>query len=411
VVGLGYVGLPTALALFESGASIVGYDISANRLDAIRNQSVDLLAGDHAALNKALDDPRFELTDDVSRLSSAQLVVICVPTPVDEHLVPDLSLLRAACHSVVEVACPGQTLVLTSTSHVGATEELLVLPLEARGFEIGNDLFVAFSPERIDPGHSSPLADRVPRVVGGWTPKCGFRAAELVAECGSAIHVVPHATVAEMTKLYENIFRAVNIALANEMSDYCRELRLDVRDVIAAASTKPFGFMPFMPGPGAGGHCIPCDPYYLLWQLRSRRASGPVLESAMAALSGRPRQVWTRVLETLSQFGVAVPRANVLVYGVAYKPNVADVRESPALEVITALRHKVRHVDYYDPRVPSVIVDGDQLHSVECLDGKPWDLVLVHTIHADSATEWLESQPLVLDATYRLAPSETIVSL
>jgi nucleotide sugar dehydrogenase len=411
VVGMGYVGLPTALSFFEEGASIIGYDISERRLAAIRDQAVDLLPRDRAALIEALDDPRFELTDDVTRVSSAELVVICVPTPVDSHLVPDLSLLRAACHSVVEAAVKDQTIVLTSTTHVGATEELLVRPLEDRGFTIGSDLFVAFSPERIDPGHSSPLADRVPRVIGGWTPQCGVRAAELVGQSGIAVHIVPHAGVAEMAKLYENIFRAVNIALANELSDYCRELHLDVRDVLAAASTKPYGFMPFMPGPGAGGHCIPCDPHYLLWQLRSRRASGPVLESAMAALAGRPRQVSCRTMEVLGHYGIPPHTARILVYGVAYKPNVADVRESPALEVIAALRHKLGQVDYYDPRVPSITVDGEELHSIDSLDGTPWDLVLVHTVHTDATTSWIESQPLVLDATYRLPPSENIVSL
>jgi nucleotide sugar dehydrogenase len=410
IVGLGYVGLPTALSLFESGAGIVGYDNSDRRIAAIRNQDVDLLPHDRQALFEALQHPRFDLTNDVRRLEDAEAIIICVPTPVDEHLVPDLSLLRCACDAVTQVATRGQTIILTSTTYVGTTQDFLVRPLESRGFNVGTDIHVAFSPERIDPGIEHSTNGGVPRVVGGWTPQCGVKAAEYLMMSTSHVHIVPSPAVAEMTKLFENVFRATNIALVNELADHCNELDLDVRDVIDAAATKPYGFMRFTPGPGVGGHCIPCDPHYLLWQMRSRRAPSPVVESVMSAIAARPRHVVHRVLEELEQREIAIPRSRVLVHGVAYKPNVDDVRESPALEIIAGLESKVGEVAYYDPRVPAVTVDGRQLHSLDSPDGG-WDLVLLHTLHDSAPFTWFDEQSLVLDATYRLTPSDSVVSL
>ncbi len=215
-------------------------------------------------------------------LRSADAVIVCVPTPVDDHRAPDLGALGSACATVVEYAQPGQLLLLTSTTYVGCTHDLLVEPLRRRGLVAGRDIAVAFSPERIDPANERYPADRVPRVVGGATASCAGRASQVVAAVAPDVHVVSSAEAAEMTKLYENTFRAVNIALANELASVSRTLNLDAMEVIAAAATKPYGFFPFYPGPGVGGHCIPCDPHYLLWQLRALHHRAPLVEEAMA---------------------------------------------------------------------------------------------------------------------------------
>ena len=287
IVGLGYVGLPTALAINASGRSVLGLDVSENRLAVIRSRQADLLDSDKVRLTSALEDPSFMISTDLSQLAQAAAVVVCVPTPVDPYLVPDLGILRAACASVVEFAVPGQLLMLTSTTYVGSTRDLLAVPLAAKGLIPGRDVFVAFSPERINPGVDAFSHEDVPRVVGGVTPACGEAAEALLRASTKLVHVVPSADVAEMTKLVENTFRAVNIALANEFADICHGLGMEVMDVIDAASTKPYGFMPFTPGPGVGGHCIPCDPHYLLWQLRKARVTAPVIEHAMAGIAGQ----------------------------------------------------------------------------------------------------------------------------
>lgn len=403
VVGLGYVGLPTALALQAAGQRVVGMEISAERVGAIREGSVDLLSSDRSRLFEALEaGDAFRLTTDPAESATARVVLICVPTPIDHHLAPDLHALRAACRSVVEQAVPGQTLVLTSTTYVGCTRDFLVEPLRARGLEAGKDIFVAFAPERIDPGNERHVQKRVPRVVGGVTPECVRRTTELLEGCASYVHPVSSVEAAEMTKLYENTFRAVNISMANEFADISRGMGLDITEVIDAAATKPYGFMPFYPGPGVGGHCIPCDPHYLLWQLRGDRISSPLIETAMTQVAARPGRVVQRLVEVLAANGKALGNAKILVVGVAYKPGVADVRESPALEIIDRMREAGASVSYTDDLVDSILVRGGRMHSVRATDASEWDAVLVHTLHPGVDHTWLDNTPVLLDATYRL---------
>ncbi|MEH0843241.1 nucleotide sugar dehydrogenase [Micromonospora sp. CPCC 205711] len=405
VLGLGYVGLPTALALHATGHRVLGIDVDPDRLAAIGQRRVDLLHADLDRLDEALADrAAFELADEPARLAHAAAVLICVPTPVDPQLVPDLRVLRRACETVVAHAVPGQVLILTSTSYVGTTRELLAEPLAARGLRPGVDVFVAFSPERIDPGNDRPQS-LVPRVLGGVTPQCAARAIGALKGYGPQLHEVSSAEAAEMTKLLENSFRAVNIAFANEIAEASRALGLDVREVIDAASTKPFGFMRFLPGPGAGGHCIPCDPYYLLWQLRAARLPMPVTEQAMSALAGRPRLVVDRIRTMLADAGLSLSRARVLVVGVTYKPDVEDLRESPALEIIESLRHSGATVSYHDPYVPRLSSAAGPLTGLATPSAADADLVLMHTLHTGADLSWLDGHPLVLDATYRLAPA------
>jgi nucleotide sugar dehydrogenase len=412
IVGLGYVGLPTSLAFHAAGSRVLGVDVSERRLTVISEGRADLLESDRNRLAVALADSRFEITNDVSRLSSAAAVIICVPTPVDHYLIPDLRILEGACATVVSQAVAGQVLLLTSTTYAGTTRDMLLTPLAARGLAAGRDIYVAFSPERIDPGNDRHAHEDVPRVIGGATPECARRATNVLASYAKNVHVVPSTDAAEMTKLLENTFRAVNIALANEFAEICQVMGIEVIDVINAAATKPYGFMPFFPGPGVGGHCIPCDPHYLLWQLRQDRLSTPVIEQAMTAIAGRPLRVVARIRETLSDLGKGLAGARVLVVGVAYKPDVEDLRESPALEVLTGLIAQGATAGYYDPLFPSVTLnDGTTLIGVDSPTGFDADLVLVHTAHQTVDLEWLSDQPVVLDATYRLGGLSNRVAL
>jgi UDP-N-acetyl-D-glucosamine dehydrogenase len=409
VVGLGYVGLPTAIALRNAGCRIVGIDVSGPRLGAIRAGEVELLDSERRDLRRHLAGDGFVLTNRVKALDAADLVLICVPTPVDELLLPDLEILRGACASVVRHARPGQTLVLTSTTYVGTTRELLVAPLAERGLRVGKDVFVAFAPERIDPGVPEHEQLRTPRVLGGATAACAQRAAAVLRHTCERVHRVSSPEAAEMVKLYENTFRAVNIALAFEMAEACGELGLDPIEVTEGAATKPYGFLGHFPSAGVGGHCIGVDPYYLLHDLRRRGRPARMTEEALRKVTGRPRHVAWRAHETLVQLGKALPEARVLVVGASYKPGVADTREAPAVEIITRLRSEGAQVDYHDPLVASLTIGGQRKRGVSLdLDGdgrgadpEDYDLAILATLHPDHDYGWLERCPAVLDCTYR----------
>ena len=402
VVGLGYVGLPTALSLADHGAEIIGCDVSESRLADIKSGRVDLHDHDRSRLTRHLRREFIRLTTEPAAIADAEGVLVCVPTPIDAHQNPDLTALSAACDSVVRYATAGQTIVLTSTTYVGCTHDLLVRPLEERGFDVGNEVFVAFSPERIDPGVVEHSPERTPRVVGGYTPACRDRAARFLAHTAASMHMVSSPEAAEMTKLLENTFRAVNIALANEFADAARELKVNVMEVIEAAATKPYGFMPFYPGPGVGGHCIPCDPHYLLWQLRARRAPARLVQAAMTEIVSRPREVVARARQLLGDCSISTIGARVLLLGVTYKPGIADLRESPALEILDGLAEAGAHVAYADPFVPFVKTRhaGTLTSETHASDTK-WDLVIVHTTHPSDDYAWLADHT-VLDTTYRL---------
>jgi UDP-N-acetyl-D-glucosamine dehydrogenase len=402
IVGLGYVGLPTALAYHHAGSRVLGLDVSAARIAFIRDGKADLIPDDKERLSNAFDDPNFLLTDDPAQLSKAAAIIICVPTPVDQHLIPDLTLLRSACAMVVDRIVEGQLVMLTSTSYVGCTHDLVVAPLEARGIRVGADAFVAFSAERIDPGNEKFAHDDVPRVMGGATLECEEEAAALLGRYTGNVHRVKSLAAAEMSKLLENTFRAVNIALANEFADICRSLDIPVMEVINAASTKPYGFMPFTPGPGVGGHCIPCDPHYLLWQLRKDRIEAPMISQAMIEIAARPTRVVDRVRDVLAREGIGMTGARILVLGVSYKPDVADLRESPALEILEGLAENGAIVGYLDPHFDEVrLPNGEVLRGItEPVDFSA-DLVLIHTNHASTDVSWVTPEQIILDTTYR----------
>ena len=389
VVGLGYVGLPTALALHEAGLPVLGLDVSERRLADIRAGAVDLLDRDRARLGHALDSGSFRLTTGAPALADADAVIIAVPTPVDERRRPDTRALEAACTTAVEQARAGQTIVLTSTTYVGTTRDLLVEPLAARGLVAGEDVHVAFAPERINPG--DPLYEQaaVPRVLGGVTPACAEAAASVLGATASTLHRVSSVEAAELTKLQENTFRAVNLALANELATAASVYGVDPLEVVDAAATKPYGFLAHRPGPGVGGHCIPVDPYYLLTPLREQGVETPVIERAMDAVADRPRQVAERALE------IAGPGARILLVGAAYKPGVADSRCSPACQIAQQLAECGADVAYYDP----LVEDAGPARDADP-DPSAYDLMVVAVTHPGHDYGFLDGAQHVLDATY-----------
>ena len=402
VLGLGYVGLPTGIGLAAGGVKVTGVDVSERRLQDIREGSVDLAAGERESLRSSLELNELVLTSSPGALEAADAVLICVPTPVDERQEPDLRLLRAACETVVRHAQRDQVIVLTSTTYVGSTRELLVQPLLDRGLRPGREVFVAFSPERIDPGNGRWDQRDVPRVVGGVTERCARAAVEVVGAVSAGVHVVSSCEAAEMTKLYENTFRAVNIAWANEMAGASRAFGLDPVEVTRAAATKPYGFMPFWPGPGVGGHCIPCDPHYLLRSLREVRADAPLTRRAMKAIESRPHVVAERVVELLEQQGVGQAEGRVLVVGASYKPGVRDVRESPAMRIMRSLTREGVTVAYHDPLVRSFeSADGLAVLSVARPLPSDYDVAVLVTLHDGCDYSWLGQFDQVLDCTYR----------
>jgi nucleotide sugar dehydrogenase len=402
ILGLGYVGLPTGIGLATGGVKVTGVDVSERRLQDIREGSVDLAAGERERLQSALELNELVLTSNPAALAAADAILICVPTPVDESLQPDLRLLRAACETVVAHARRDQVLVLTSTTYVGSTRELLVQPLQERGLRPGREIFVAFSPERIDPGNGHWDQEDVPRVVGGVTERCARAAVEVVGNVSAGVHVVSSCEAAEMTKLYENTFRAVNIAWANEMAGASRAFGLDPIEVTRAAATKPYGFMPFWPGAGVGGHCIPCDPHYLLGGLRDVRADAPLTRRAMKAIASRPHVVAERVIELLEQEGVDPEDRRVLVVGASYKPGVRDTRESPAVRIMRTLAREGVTVAYHDPLVRSLEAgDGLAVLSVARPQASDYDVAVIVTLHDGCDYGWLDRFEQVLDCTYR----------
>jgi len=402
IVGLGYVGLPTAVALHGAARRIIGIDRNEQRLRDILAQDADLGGPDRERLAAVLAEGSLELTTDPAAAKAADSIIICVPTPVDSQQSPDLSALRAACATVVQHTRPGQVIILTSTSYVGTTRDLLTEPLAARGLVAGADVHVAFSPERIDPGNPDHVQRETPRVVGGATPACTSRAAELIGRLTDAVYLVSSAEAAEATKLYENIFRAVSLALANEFADACGALSLDPIEVTLAASTKPYGFLGAFPGPGVGGHCIPCDPHYLLWQLSAAGQRAPLIEQAMKSIALRPERVVQRAAEVLAADGRRLAGARVIVIGASYKAGVRDLRESPALAIMAGLLREGASVGYYDPLLPVIELPGGQVLASEAApDGAEWELAVAHTLHPRTDYSWAHRCPRVLDGTYQ----------
>ncbi len=394
VIGLGYVGLPLALEFARAGFEVTGFDVDAAKVrDIERGISYigDVPADDLRAMVEA---GRLHATADFDKLHNVQVVNICVPTPLTRTKDPDISYMARAVEQIKERLHPGTLVILGSTTYPGTTDELFVPEFEETGLKIGEDFALAFAPERIDPANDTFKVKNVPKVIGGATPLCTELACKVFDTIFDETVPVSSTRAAEMVKLLENTFRAINIGLANEVALMCERLDLDVWEVIDAAATKPYGFMKFLPGPGLGGHCIPVDPSYLSWKLKSLNFSARFIELATEINSRMPEHVAERIADLLNDDRLAVNGANVLVMGVAYKKDVGDMRESPAIDVIGTLARRGAVIRYHDPFVPECEIDGVRYKSTDLTDEAlaTADIVVILTDHTGVDYEYVAAQ-------------------
>jgi UDP-N-acetyl-D-glucosamine dehydrogenase len=383
VIGLGYVGLPLAVAFAESGATVIGVDLDPRRATAVASGMSVTEDITNDRVSALVRSDRLRVSSEVWSLKDADAIIICVPTPLGKSRQPDISYIERATQDVSRVLRPGQLIVLESTTYPGTTQGVLRPRLEGSGLVAGQDFFLAFSPERIDPGSRTHRLENIAKVVGGTTPECLDLVATLYSRIVVDVVPVSSADTAEMVKVFENTFRAVNIALVNELAIMCRRLDISVWEVIRAAATKPFGFMPFYPGPGLGGHCLPSDPHYLSWRLRLDGYEPKFISFADDINRQMPGYVVQLVVDALNDRERSVRGARVLVVGVSYKANVGDTRDSPALEIIETLQRKGAAVEYADPHVESFVVHGAKVPRVDLAKADPsaWDVILILTAH------------------------------
>lgn len=383
IVGMGYVGLPLAVAFAQAGFRVVGVDVNAQKAAALnRGESyVEDVAADE--LRPLVEKGLLRASTDYAELAAVDAISICVPTPLRKTKDPDISYIINASDSIARYGGTGKLIILESTTYPGTTEEVILPRLISNGDAIGQDVFLAFSPERIDPGRRDYTVRTTPKVIGGVTPNCLQVAVALYGTIVDQPVPVSGTATAEMVKLLENTFRAVNIGLVNEVALMCDKLDLDVWEVVAAAATKPYGFMPFYPGPGLGGHCIPIDPHYLSWKLRTLNYRARFIELADEVNSFMPEYVVTKIADALNEARKAINGSRILILGVAYKPNVGDMRESPALDIMHLLQERGAVLAYHDPYVPALKLETFDLRSIE-LDTaalQQADCVVVATDH------------------------------
>ncbi|HKG93435.1 MAG TPA: nucleotide sugar dehydrogenase [Gemmatimonadaceae bacterium] len=385
VVGLGYVGLPLAVEYAKAGFKVIGYDVSQRVIDTLMAGKSHIQDVPHKDVAEIVEKGLFEATTDESRLREADAISIAVPTPLVKTRDPDMSYVLASAEAVKRNAHPGMLVVLESTTYPGTTREVFQPRLEELGYVVGQDVFLAFSPERVDPGNEKWNTKNTPKVIGGITEACTQTAVALYGAVIDTPVAVSSPEAAELVKLLENTFRSVNIGLVNEMAMVCDRLGVNVWEVIDAAGTKPFGFMKFTPGPGIGGHCIPLDPHYLAWKMRTLNYKTRFIDLASEINSGMPDYVVEKVMHALNAERKAVNGSRILVIGVAYKKNIDDIRESPALDVIRLLEERGATVAFYDPYIESFREDGHIRKSVALTDDElRWaDAVVIVTDHGN----------------------------
>jgi UDP-N-acetyl-D-glucosamine dehydrogenase len=418
VIGLGYVGLPLAVELAKAGFRVIGFDVIAEKVERVNASDSYIKDVPPAELAGVVKSGRLGATTDFARLRECDTVEICVPTPLRKTRDPDISYIVAAVEEIAKYKHPGMLVVLESTTYPGTTEEVIMPMLEDDNFRVGKELHLAFSPERVDPGNPRFNTSNIPKVVGGVTPECTKVAAALYSMALQTVVPVSNARVAETVKLLENTFRSVNIGLVNEIALMCNKMDIDVWEVIRAAATKPFGFMPFYPGPGLGGHCIPIDPFYLSWKAKLAGFEARFIELAGQINGSMPEYVVTRVMEALNERKRALNGSRVLVMGVSYKANIDDVRESPAIDVMRLLRKHGAEVVYHDTwanardheiveaGVPAVELTAKSIGSCDC--------AVIVTGHENVDYRLLlEHIPVVVDTrnVYNGIQSEKIVRL
>ena len=402
VVGLGYVGLPLAVEKAKAGFQVVGFDVQKSKVDMVNcghNYIGDVVTHD---LKEIVNSGKFRATEDFSEVASCDCVCIAVPTPLDEHQQPDISYVLSSSKSILPHMHRDMLIVLESTTYPGTTEEMLKPIFESSGLTCGEDFFLAFSPERVDPGNALYKTRNTPKVVGGVTPECTDIAATLYeAVLEAPVHRVSSPAIAEMEKILENTYRNVNIGLINELAILCERMNINIWEVIDAAKSKPYGFQAFYPGPGLGGHCIPLDPYYLSWKAREFGFHTSMIEASMIINDQMPEYCTQRAMKLLNKHKKSMNGAKVLLLGVAYKQDIDDYRESPALRVLERLRVYGADVTYYDPYIPSFTYHGDTMQSLPELTAdalQTYDLVIVTTMHSNVDYDFVaEHAQLILD--------------
>ena len=416
VIGLGYVGLPLALLFEEAGFPVLGFDVDPKKTEALNRGESYIRHIGVERISRAFRGDKLGATTDFERLAECDAIIVCVPTPLGDHREPDLKYIRMTADAVGQRLRRGQLVVLESTTYPGTTREELLIRFEKTGLTCGRDFFLAFSPEREDPGNEKFNTKTIPKIVGGIDPQSLSAAVALYASAIDAVVPVASAEIAESAKLLENIFRAVNIALVNELKVVFERMGIDVWQVIEAAKTKPFGFMPFYPGPGLGGHCIPLDPFYLSWKAAEYGAWARFIELAGEINASMPRYVVDRTVEAVNQLGKSILGAKVLVLGLSYKPDIDDDRESPSFELIELLQERGAAVAYCDPYVPAARRGRKhdlRLQSVPCTADEfaKYDAVLISTAHRQFKEPSLyERVKLVID-TRNIVPRDLGVKI
>ena len=418
VVGLGYVGLPTLVEIRQAGFRVTGFDISQERVDRLNSGKSYIEDVQSATLASMVAQNQFVATTDPKVLSDMDVIVICVPTPVNEHKEPELGPLRDTLRTLVKYMRDEQLIVLQSTTFPGTTEEMVLPRLQNQRRRVGESFYLAFSPERIDPGNQQYTVHNIPKVVGGVTPRCGEMAVAFLANVVEEVIQVDSPKVAEMTKLLENTFRSVNIALVNELAELCQRMGIDIWEVIHSAATKPFGFMPFYPGVGVGGHCIPVDPFYLSWKAKKYDFNVSFIELAARTNDNMPDYAVSRIGDILTDAGVSLKNSRLMLLGIGFKKDIGDTRNSPALRVAQTLSDRGAEISYSDRHVPEITVGGERvLTSVEPdaskLQQHDATVILVNHSYFDIESIVQDSK-LVIDAcnaTRSLGPRPWVVSL
>lgn len=401
VLGLGYVGLPLAVEKAKAGYKVIGFDVQddkVNKVNAGENYIGDVIPED---LEQLVKSGQLSATKDFKKLCEADAIAICVPTPIDIYKQPNMKYVQSSADAIAENITEGTLVVLESTTYPGTTEEIVAVALKEKGFKVGENVFVAYSPERVDPGNKTFKTKNTPKVVGGITENCTKVAATLYRNVlEGEIHEVSSPSVAEMEKLLENTFRNINIALANEMAVLCEKMGIDVWEVIDAAATKPYGFMPFYPGPGLGGHCIPIDPWYLTYKAREFNFHTKLIQTAGEINDSMPDYIVSRLMSILNKEKKALAGSKVLVLGIAYKKDIDDYRESPVLPILNLLTEAGADWEAVDPYIPEFKLNGEMINTVEFSKEKiqDADIILLATNHTDFDYELIrESSKIVLD--------------
>ena len=417
LVGLGYVGLPTMVAAANAGFKVTGIDIDVARVDQINSGHSYLREIESEGLSRLVGEARVTATTDYGALDDIDVILVCVPTPVNKYKEPDLGPLRDALQSLSEHMPREQLVILQSTSFPGTTEEIVLPQLQKAGHRVGKEFYLAFSPERIDPGNRQYFIHNTPKVVGGVTPQCGKMATAFLSTFVEQVVLVSSPKVAEMTKLLENTFRSVNIGLVTELSELCQRMGIDFSDVIQAATTKPFGFMPFYPGIGVGGHCTPVDPCYLAWKAKEYDFDIKFIELAVATNDKRPDYVVSRIAQILEDNGTPLKDSRLLLLGISFKKDIDDTRNSPALRIAELLSEKGGRIAYSDRNVPKVTIGGCPMESQELdeatLQRHDAAVILVDHSYYDLEKVVRHSKLVIdtRDAARILGPRPTVVKL